>query len=617
MIVIPAKPFLAAAALVLLAVPAVAVPPFPSPAESAPPFRRDKLPMDTDSMVSLSRDLERLSLAASYEQAVQRRAAAQALALALVLDPANTSARNILSRYAEGKSRQLDVPDLDSAKSRIWQLHGWLSSPEAGIDGNLLADLMGDAASTLDPRHPGAAELREAGERGKWEGWVAPLSGFEDSKPVRTEKPPESSRETPNPASPSKQPGRIALKESSLETVLYAFDKQTEGNRFGRTVAHMEARMEDRSEQESEESEWSRPDGLWIDIACPEEDRRDVMDFIATPIRRALESVGVAAPENARITLHAGDNRNYSFRRNTLAISGVGFLLAHAALTGIEPDGTAIGIIDASGNLATPHYLWYYVDALRGGEGGRLVIPASAEEHFLALLTFEEPDFFLKYEVFTAATPKEFAELSAKKPGDKQASVSSRFDEIRDKAPASGLGPYLANRFVRQRLLDIHAEIPQHLSAKMLAIQGSSERPPRTLSRKVLASVIWKVVAPFHSALEISPFEINEDRIKSMEKTHEDARAALALLDRLTERSDAELLTRAKAAASDLRSLTRAFRSRSDDWDTRYAAIAKAFESAKKSNEILRKELSQITGEPLPEDALDRLRETRGSFRGE
>ena len=61
----------------------------------------------------------------------------------------------------------------------------------------------------------------------------------------------------------------------------------------------------------------------------------------------------------------------------------------------------------------------------------------------------EEPDFFLKYEVFTASSPEEMARLCAKKPDEKQAAVSAKFKEIKDKAPASALGPYLVNRFVR------------------------------------------------------------------------------------------------------------------------------------------------------------------------
>jgi hypothetical protein len=607
----PANPsFATGAVLVLLAATVCAAPPFVPPTDANPPFRRDKLPIDTDSMASLSREMERLSLSASLEEAPQRRAAAQALALALALDPTNNSAHEALSDFAEGKNRGEDPERLTRAKARIWQSLGWLSSPEAGADGNFLADLMGDTVAALDPGHPSATELRDSGERGKWGGWVAPLSAFEERKPVREKIPETKPAEKPE-QTPAEQPARIALREASVKTVLYAYDKKDDANRFGRTVARMEARTEDHNEQEGEE--W-RPSGLRIHVPCREGYEGDVRDFVSTPILRALTAAEVPMPKNGLITLRAGDGDTYSFRRNTNAISGTGFLLAHAALTGSVPAATTIGVIDPKGSLVPPAYLWYYVNELREGDGGRLVIPAAAEEHFLALLTLEETDFFLKYEVFTASTPKEFAELCASEPGEKQASVSTRFQEIRDKAPASTLGPYLANRFVRQRLLEIHAEMPQHLSAKMLALQGSRDRAPRTLQKNVLASVIWHATAPINSAIDINIYEINSEKIEAMEKTQEEVRIALSSLDRLTERADTELLTRAKSVASDLRALSRALNSRSDDWDSRYSAISKAFDTVKKSNGDLRKELSLITGDPLPENSLDFIRSLRDRF---
>lgn len=596
-----AKPFLAAAIFALLAATLGAAPPFVPPNDAYPPFRRDKLPIDTDSMASLSREISLLSHAASLDAAPQRRAAAQALALALALDPANSDARDILSSIAGGKRlRSLRPDELTRAKTRVWQLSDWLATPEAGADANLLADLIGDTASTLDPSHPSAIVMRDSGERGKWEGWVAPLSDFEEPEPVRSENPPERPTDPPS----EKLPPQIALTEATAKTVLFAYDEKEKVNRFGQTIARIEGRKGKEGQEQDQ--------GFELRVPCREGYEEDVADFIAKPILRALETAGIPIPMDGRITLRAGDSDTYSFRRNTNAISGTGFLLAHAALTGSVPEATVIGVIDQKGGFASPTHLWYYVDALRAGDGGRLVIPTAAEEHFLALLSFEEPEFFLKYEVFTASNPKEFAELCARTPTPKQASVSVKFQEIRDKAPTSGLGPYFANRFVRQRLLDIHAEMPQHLSAKMLAIQGSPERPPRTLPKKILASVIWQAVAPIHTQLDIDLFELNDKRVASMEKTYEEAREALARLDRLTERADTELLSRAKSVVSDLRSLIRAFGSRSGDWDFRYAGIAKAYDSVKKSNDSLRAELTLITGDPPPEQAVEHIRRQRG-----
>ena len=97
-----------------------------------------------------------------------------------------------------------------------------------------------------------------------------------------------------------------------------------------------------------------------------------------------------------------------------MSLTGPGFVLAHAALTGVEPDATVLGVINNSGKLTSPRYLLYVVKKLREGGGGRLVIPADSAEFFAALLTLEDPDFFLKYEVFIASGPEEMARLCAK-----------------------------------------------------------------------------------------------------------------------------------------------------------------------------------------------------------
>ncbi len=579
-----------------------AAPAFVPPSEVAPPFRRDKLPIDTDAMVSLSQTMTLLSQSASLDEAPQRRAAAQALALALALDPANSSARDILSTIAEGKRlRDPDPEKLTRAKTLVWELNGWLTTPQAGNDGNLLADLLGDTVATLDPEHPSAVDLLKSPQRGRWDGWVASLPSFEEKKIASLETPDDDDDEKPEPTKPE-QTG-ILLTKATVKSVLFAYDKKTDGYVFGNTTVSMEA------QPKHEEGE-SHGD-LQLRVPCREEYEGEVKDFVVSPIMDALENSDVALTENGRISFQAGEGDIYSFRKNTVSITGPAFVLAHAALTGVEPDATVIGVIDTKGKLTSPRYLWDVVDELRKGDGGRLVIPADSAEFFAALLTLEEPDFFLKYEVFTASSPEEMAKLCAKKPDAKQAAVSAKFKEIKDKAPDSTLGPYLANRFIRQRLLDIHAEMPQHFSAKMLAAQGSAERPPRTLPKNILAAMIWHAIEPIEAATTFEEEGIFDARSDVLEKLHNASRAELDLLDRFADRDSTELLDRAKSLASELRAMARALSGRSDDWDAKYSSVAKAHRTLKNSNEQIRRELSLLTGDPLPEDMMDRLRKER------
>ncbi len=594
----PIRKALAAASLALLAATVCGAAPFVLPSEETPPFRRDQLPIDTDSMGYLSRDMTMLSQTAALDSAPDRRAAAQALALALALDPSNSEARDILSSIA--KERRIHHPDeekLARAKARIWQYLGWLATPEAGTDGNLLADLMRDSASMLDPGNPSAVALRDAPEQGIWDDWVAPLQEFEEEKIAENSEPKETKPDEPKEKNPADSIPKINLAEASVRTVLYAYDKKSDGYEFGNTVLRMQA-------------EADHHDGLEIRIPCDEEEEWQVNEFVIDRVRSTLESTtGLLLPPG-KITLHAGDGGNYSFRKSNVAITGPAFVLARAAMTGIVPDATVIGVIDENNKLIAPFYLYYFIEKLMDGEGGRLVIPAAAADSFAALLTLEKPEFFLKYEVFVANTPEEFASLCAKSPDKKSAEISARFKEIKDKAKGATLGPYLANKFVRQRLLDISAEAPYHLSAKLLAIQGSSQKPPRTLSREMLGAMIWHAVAPMKRVEDITTEWIDESASGKIDTMYDETRAELDLLDRYTERGDKELLDRAKKLAGELRDLSKAFRYRGD-YDARLWEIQKAWKVVVRSNEEYRKELSLVTGDPLPEDAIDRLKSKR------
>jgi hypothetical protein len=77
------------------------------------------------------------------------------------------------------------------------------------------------------------------------------------------------------------------------------------------------------------------------------------------------------------------------------------------------------------------------------------------------------------------------------------------------------------------------------------------------------------------------------------------------------DRDSTELLDRAKSVTSKLRTLVRALSSRSDDWSAKERAIIKARKELEDSNEQFRRELSLVTGDPLPEDLIKSLRKER------
>ncbi len=272
-------------------------------------------------------------------------------------------------------------------------------------------------------------------------------------------------------------------------------------------------------------------------------------------------------------------------------------MLANAALTGKAPGATVIARIAADNKLALPAYFWRHLTALDKGTGGRLVLPAASKEYLTAMLAFENPEFFLKYEVFVASDTAEFLELSSAEQTENHAAVSARFAEIRDKAPDGAVGSYLANRFVRQRLEEIAAEAPYHASARMLAVQGSGERP-RTPSREILASEIWRAVDPIHSTTLTQIGLADPAMLTRIETIYETSRGEVDRLERYADIRDRDLVEKARELTSSLRTLTRALRSR-DSLGEKYQEVLAAHAELLAADTAFRLEFSRISGQPL------------------
>ena len=169
---------------------------FAAPAEGPVAFRRDRLPIDVETMAMLSRQLSILARAYETDTAAQRRTVAQMLALATALDPGDASARDLIARFVGEKGRAAtgkDVDQAEKARTRAWEILAWLESPEAGASARALAACLLDVLAAADPEHPQAQAARAAGERGAWAGWVPKISAYEApviAKKVMPENPP-------------------------------------------------------------------------------------------------------------------------------------------------------------------------------------------------------------------------------------------------------------------------------------------------------------------------------------------------------------------------------------------------------------------------------------------
>ena len=595
---IPIRSFFTAVIFTLIAGTLRAEPVFVPPTEAMPPFRRDKLPIDTDAMVSLSQTMTLLSRSVSMAEAPQLRAAAQALALALALDPANSAARDILSSISGRKSLgNPDPKDLTHAKDQVWQLNKWLASPEAGNDGNLLAALLGDAAAALDPEHPAASEWSESGERGKWDGWVAPVTAFEKRKPIEKPVIAINNPNSPKPVPNNKLSFELKSTSASIGAVLYDYQPNTDTFILGPVALSMEAK----SNSVSEEGEQHR-ENLRIDVSCVEAVRWDVSEKVSKPILNALaelHNVDKNQLPQADIRISTGKAGTYSIRRNGEDMTGPGFILANSALTGIAPEAVFIGRFDSEAKkLKLPNFFWQKLTTLVNAPGGRLVVPAAAGEYLAALLAMEKPEFFMKYEVLLASSPEEAIRLCAMKPDPELAAILARFKEIKDKSDTAALGSYLDNVHVRKRLVEISQAAPYHLSAKLLAIQGAGSRP-HFVEKKILAAEILAAFDPLNEYAEMNLLEMNKQKIDAMETALEVSRERLGGIERYAEMRDKELIKAPADVIIDLRMMIRVIRDRRELWE-KTDDISRTHSAFRNTNRILRRDLALLTGDQLP-----------------
>lgn len=518
---------------------------FALPAEGPVAFRRDKVPLDTDTLGSLSRQLTDLAYGLTPENAAERRGAAQMLALAMALDPANTRARAMVDDFLKNRRRPGAEPEeLEKDRARIWQYISWLETPAAGTDGQSLAACLKDVLALSDPKDPRAQPLLAAGQLGAWSGWIPPLASYEE----RVEG--SGARGEAAPASPA-----LALREATVSTMLWGASTSREGT--------LKKRLVQATLTMGENAGAPREGPFSLRIGSP-----DAAAAFAKPVQdvmAVLKAEHGTLPEGVHVAVEGKGLAAAASAGKTQDVSAAIAVLASSAITGREPEAIILGTVDETGAYKLTDGFWDQLRLLEGAKGGRLILPAAAAEYLPAMLAFEKPQFFLKYEVLLAKDFKQLLEFSAKTPSETLAAPVSQFAEIKAKATPQSLGPYLTNSFVRRRLAEIVQVAPFHYSARMLAIQGSGNRPT-LIPRLVMVSEIRRALEPLSEIVKsVNASEVTE---ASLLPTYETCRTALDALERYGEKEERVLLSQAQDLAASVRALDRANRFKGGSYDT-------------------------------------------------
>jgi len=535
---------------------ALATGPFPLPKDGPLPFRRDRLPLDADTLRGLSKELVLLGRSLDGELPEQRHTAAQALALALALDPVNLTAREALESYSEGKPA--GEKTLPSVRFRL--LASWLGSAGAGKDGQALAACLRDVVTGIESA--GDPPTQE----GAWNGWVPGLEAF---RPVEVA---------------SDEPKVEAPPTTSVESVL----ARRQGAIFallpvGNSFQKVKIVLKELPPREGQEAESLQMEAQGSNLG---ETGKMLTSVVAGLHDKPLPV--------ARLGLSF--EKHGSANRSDPGFSAAALVLMDAAVSGREPSGLVIGRIDKSGKLLPPPHLANRLLALVKGEGGRVILPHEAEPLLISIAVLAGPEFLLKHEVIYASNARELVERATSKPDGAAGEAMALFGEIRAKAgdPANA-GAYLANRFVRQKLAEVYQKFPDHASARLLWKQGGGEMPLK-LVRPVLAAEISRSLdaLTWLTALEAS----GTVQVPKLEQAQEACRNEIERLGRYVGSEDKALLDGYRALLQAIRGYAREVRERNGNSGYYYyeeGKLENALREMKDAYRNYRDELAKIS----------------------
>lgn len=552
-------------------------------------FRRDRLPLDTESMAKLSSQLTILADAMDCSSPEMRRGAAQFIALSLGLDSSNKKARILLGQYADGRHSPLnDSEKVNGSRSRILRLMEWLESSEAGHEAQELAKCLKDVLAISDPKDPRSEAWLTQGEQGAWKTWIPDLVSY--SAPKNNGDSGDGNGIKPEPTGGPTHHGKleILLTKASVGVPLWQPKDNSEPTQWVQKLALLQMNAGRFAEERANDP---------FTIIVGDSSESGQFDQMLSVIKQNLFKQHGSLPKGCWVKISSPDFEKSITSNKRQSISAAAAVLVNAALTGHAPDATIIGSLDASGNLKLPTGFWQQLNSLSNGKGSRLILPTDAGEYLTSILALENPQFFFDHEVLLASNIQELFELSAEKPNEALANASSQFQQIRAKGLGQPLGQYLTNSFVRRRLAELSQGSSYHYSAKMLALQGAGNRPA-FVKREVLVSELLRSIEPLRWLTKHSYEVFTNSEINLIGVTFESCRTQIERLSRYADTTNRPLVDKTLEMVNLMRALERAAKTRPDPfWEEGLSSSQQAALTAfKKSHEAVMLLLQPVPG---------------------
>ncbi|MCU0796880.1 MAG: hypothetical protein MUF31_13205 [Akkermansiaceae bacterium] len=499
---------------------------FVPPEDGPVPFRRDKLPLDADTMAAISRQLVVLASGHQADDAPDQRLKAQLLALSLALDPANSRARDLVETLADdGAAAAPADGEVDQALSRVWNVQEWLAEPEAGEHGGQLATCLGDVLAVMDPKHPRSA-AHGSQEKGKWEDWVEDLAGFEDQDKEPDapeiadsgEDAEDSGEMSEDDEEPASDHAKLVLNEATLVVPLWIGSWHGPEVNLRMTAVKMNVWQEGKEDTHS-----------GIKLGLPGEELSRHADAMARGLEALLRGRHGDLPRGLHMNFSLPENYVYSSSRNGPSLAVPIALLADAAFTGVKPTAAVYAAFGDDGELVSPPRAWETLREIEELPACRLILPADTGKLLPALVTLDRTEVFIKHEIMVAKDFDELVAMASSEGSEKLEQVHAAFEEIREARGSRSLGGFLGFDSTRQRLGQIVSTCPGHASARMLALRGTSQWPKR-LERPVYAKEIRACLLPMGAALSVD--WNHQIRPSDLERAAEECRQQLEAVER-------------------------------------------------------------------------------------
>lgn len=576
-------------------------------------IRTDKLPIDVDTMRWLSKQLTTIAERENSGTADQLRANAQLIALAKRLDPDNKEAIKLNQDLIEGENYEPAGNEaVSKATSRVWSLVQFLSNESAGKEANTLSNCIKDAMVVVDPTHPVLAEFKPSTER--WGGTVASLDKFKEESIIASADQSNNSRITDVPVDPivkndwqtdaesnnkKEEPEATASWHNtktriSVPAQEYVRIGDNDTYRFHLISVSAEIKPNESSE-----------DKKLIFNTSSGEERYDFIRRIEHPVKRVLSKFWKDIP-SAKIDLKlanalGGQNQDY--------IQSAMILFLDSSLSNKDYNSNTLPLtsIDENGKFVRSDDFWEAMILLSKdtSTNRRVLASKDTEGDFRQLLALEKADFFAQNEVILVEGLKESRKYTSTTSDEKIKEATALFAEFQQVASSRSIGALSANKHVRERMEKILQLMPNHLSAKMILLQGSGSRPVK-LESKYLAYALDSMTQPVEKYLDrINSWSENSHwNSQNLESVSSELEKNLDNIKGYIDSSDNVMYNSTTDIISNLKSIARATDrlKGGDEKKGYYEKIARnSYDNLKSSYIILDAEIAKATGRKTKE----------------